>query len=243
MTYAVRLEQFEGPLELLLQLIEKEKLDITRVSLAKVADQYLDYLRQEQSLPLESLAQFLSIAARLILLKSRALLPLLVFTEEEEESLVDLEWQLREYARYREASQTLGRLFAEHQVSYPRERTLRFAEGMFFPPEELSMSDLETAFITVLGTMTFSPPLEETEMAQVIKIEEKMELFRQTLLERVETSFQSLTATVNNRVELIVSFLALLQLIKERVVQVEQKEFFGEIAIRQHDSKPSNSVL
>lgn len=232
MVYAVRLEQFEGPLELLLQLIEKEKLDITRVSLAKVADQYLEYLEREHTLPLEQLSQFLSIAARLILLKSRALLPLLVFTEEEEESIVDLEWQLREYRRYREASVILGQRLVKTRSVYTRERSLERVQGVFFPPEMLTAFDLHDAFAAVLGAIPLFERLEEAELATVVRLEEKMLLFRESLADRMETSFRALTATVENRVELIVSFLALLQLIKDRLIVVEQKEFFGDIAIR-----------
>lgn len=235
MTYAVRLEQFEGPLELLLQLIEKEKLDVTRVSLARVADQYLEYLQSESHIPLGHLAQFLSVAARLVLLKSRALLPLLQFTDEEEEMIVDLEWQLREYRRYRDASINLGRLFAEHTGACIRERSLSLAEGMFFPPESLVAEDLKQAFVSVLGEIPIMEELEEKELKAVVRLEEKMAEFRSSLSERVETSFQAMTKSVVDRVELIVSFLALLQLVKERWVTVEQSEFFGEIAIRQSE--------
>ena len=232
MTYAVRLEQFEGPLELLLTLIEKEKLDVTRVSLARVADQYLEYLQQEAHIPLGHLTQFLSVAARLVLLKSRALLPLLVFTDEEEETIVDLEWQLREYRRYRDASIGLGKLLSSHTGASVRERSLNVAEGMFFPPENLKSEDLQEAFVNVLGEIPIMEELEEKELKAVVKLEEKMAHFREHLAERVETSFQAMTKTVQDRVELIVSFLALLQLVKERWITVEQSEFFGDIAVR-----------
>lgn len=231
MTYAVRLEQFEGPLELLLQLIEKEKLDITRVSLARVADQYLEYLQREAHIPLGHLAQFLSVAARLVLLKSRALLPLLTFTDEEEESIADLEWQLREYQRYRDASIVLGKLLAHHSGASVRERSVGAMEGIFFPPKDLTSNDLKAAFISVLGEIPIMEKLEEQELKAVIKLEEKMAHFRETLSTRVETSFRAMTETVKDRVELIVSFLALLQLVKERWVTVEQSEFFGDIAV------------
>ena len=102
MAYHICLEQFEGPLDLLLSLIEKEKLDITHVSLAKVADQYLKYLETEESISLGNLTAFLSVAARLILIKSRALLPILEFSDEEEESMDDLETRLKVYKRFRE---------------------------------------------------------------------------------------------------------------------------------------------
>lgn len=240
MTYAVRLEQFEGPLELLLSLIEKEKLDITQVSLAQVADQYLEYLRQESYLPLASLSQFLSIAARLILLKSRALLPLLEFTEEEEESLVDLEWQLKEYRRYREASLQLGKLLAAHRIAYPRERSFHASTVVFFPPEQLGASDLQQAFLSVLGEIPLFEELEETELKRVVRLEEKMALFRETLSNRLEASFQSMIKTSQDRTEVIVSFLALLQLIKERFVSVDQHEDFGDITIRHYSHSESH---
>ena len=85
--YHVRLEQFEGPLPLLLSLIEKEKLDVTRLALAALADQYLDHIENEGDVPLPHLSQFLAVASRLLLLKSRALLPILSFTEEEEREI------------------------------------------------------------------------------------------------------------------------------------------------------------
>lgn len=233
MAYSVRLEQFEGPLELLLQLIEKEKLDITRVSLAKVADQYLAYLERESELTLEQLSQFLSIAARLILLKSRALLPLLTFTEEEEASIVDLEWQLAEYRKYREASQRLGQLLRQALPAFTRERSLTLAGGLFFPPADLQVEQLHEAVRSLLGSIALTEPLEEVELRSVVRLEEKLTQFRATLMERVTTSFKEMTKNVEDRVELIVSFLALLQLIKERFVVAEQKDFFGDIAVRQ----------
>lgn len=237
MTYAVRLEQFEGPLELLLSLIEKEKLDITRVSLARVTDQYLEYLQGESHIPLGHLSQFLSIAARLVLLKSRALLPLLVFTDEEEETLVDLEWQLREYRRFRDASMVLGKLLAQHTGSSTRERSLAAHEGFFFPPSALSAHDLEVAFTSLLGEIPLMEVLEEKEFQAVVRLEEKMNQFRTSLAGRVEASFRDMTQSIENRVELIVSFLALLQLIKERWVTVEQSHFFGDITIRHHSTR------
>lgn len=232
MTYAVRLEQFEGPLELLLSLIEKEKLDITRVSLAQVADQYLEYLKQDRSLPLGHLAQFLSIAARLILLKSKALLPLLVFTDDEEESIVDLEWQLTEYRRFREASLVLGGLLRQGNRAFIRERSIAPSTVVFFPPQSLEATDLATAFERIVGELSIQETLEEVTVESVVRLEEKMASFRATLSERLETSFRDLTQGVENRVELIVSFLALLQLMKERLVVAEQADFFGDIAIR-----------
>lgn len=230
MSYHVRLEQFEGPLELLLHLIEKEKLDITRVSLAHVADQYLEHLGRERGLPLSHLAEFLSIASRLLLLKSRALLPLLHFTEEEEESMDDLEHQLREYKHFREAALTLGKLLEVPQGSFVRESFLG-TTAFFYPPEKLTAQDLRKAFVSVLGEIPVYEKLEEEALEAIVTLEEKILHVRESLKKRLQTSFREITESVESRVEIIVSFLALLELVKQRFVHVEQTEFFGDIHI------------
>lgn len=230
MTYHVRLGEFEGPLELLLYLIEKEKLDITRVSLSKVADQYLEYLQGGENVTLAHLGEFLSIAARLILLKSRALLPLLRFTEEEEQSIDDLERQLREYQRFRLAADELGRLFRKRLVAYPRERQLAHTV-MFHLPKELSTTLLHEAFVTVLGDIPVYEKLEKESIAQIVTLEEKIFHLQESLTERMQLSFRALTEDVENRVEMIVAFLALLELVKQRFVSVEQTEHFSDITI------------
>lgn len=230
MSYAVRLEQFEGPLELLLQLIEKEKLDVTRVSLASVADQYLEYIARQEEVPLSQLAQFLSVASRLILLKSRALLPLLEFTEEEEESIEDLEWQLREYQKFRDASIRLGILFGKNQRARSRESFLG-AEVVFLPSPEVSAASLAEAFRSVLGEIPILEKLEEEEIKNVISLEEKMIELRSTLSSRMEMSFRQMTLDVSDKIEVIVAFLAVLELVKQRFVRAEQGGSFQDIAL------------
>lgn len=235
MSYQVRLEQFEGPLELLLHLIEKEKLDITRLSLSKVADQYLEYVGQESSITLSGLAQFLSIATRLILLKSRALLPLLSFTEEEEESIVDLEHQLREYQRFREQAKKLGERLQAGRGSVVRESFLG-TSVVFYPPPQLTALHLRGAFVSVLGEIPVYEKLEEEELSDIITLEEKILHLQNTLSERMETSFRAVTESVESRVEVIVAFLALLELVKQRFVHVKQDEFFGDIHIHRRSA-------
>ena len=232
MAYAVRLEQFEGPLELLLQLIEKEKLDVTRVSLASVADQYLAYIARQGEVPLSQLAQFLSVASRLILLKSRALLPLLEFTEEEEESIEGLEWQLREYRKFRDASVRLGLLFAKAERARPRESFLG-AAVVFLPSRTVNADSLADSFRSVLGEIPLLEKLEEEEIRNVISLEEKMIELRSTLASRMETSFRQMTLDVADKIEIIVAFLAVLELVKQRFVRAEQGGSFQDIALRQ----------
>lgn len=234
MVYHIRLDQFEGPLDLLLGLIEKEKLDITQVSLAKVADQYLEYLKNEQSISLENLSSFLSIAARLVLIKSRALLPILNFTDEEEEAMEDLEIRLKLYQKFREASLRLGAMVAKKRPAYPRESFLG-QQSVFYPPKDISSGVLHEHFLNVLGDIPVFEDLPEKEVAAVVSLEEKIYHLQTTLAERVESSFLEFAKTAKDRIEVIVSFLAVLELVKQRIIHVEQRETWSDIRIKKLD--------
>ncbi len=231
MAYHFHLEKFEGPLDLLLSLIEKEKLDITQVSLAQVADQYLGYIENEKTISLENLSAFLTIAARLILIKSRALLPVLSFTDEEEEAMEDLEYHLKAYKLFREASQKVGILFGQLKPASVRESFLG-TQVVFYPPKGITKEALRGHFVDVLGEIPVFEILPEKEIASIVTLEEKIAHLQQTLSERVESSFHDIVSDAEDRVEVIVSFLAMLELIKQRFISVEQREFFSAIHIK-----------
>ncbi|HLC95262.1 MAG TPA: segregation/condensation protein A [Patescibacteria group bacterium] len=231
MAYHIHLEQFEGPLDLLLSFIEKEKLDITQVSLVTVTDQYITYLRSQKS-SLESFASFLTIAARLILIKSRALLPMLEFSDEEEEAMDDLEWRLKEYKRFREAAGTLGTLLAKKHYAYHRESFLG-TRVVFYPPQTLTPSILRTHFENVLGAIPLFEALPEKEIGAIITLEEKIFSLQKILSENGKTSFVHLMHIASDRVEIVISFLAILEMVKQQTVSVEQVGFFGDIHIQQ----------
>lgn len=231
MSYNIKLEQFEGPLDLLLQLTEQEKLDITRVSLAQIADQYLQYISNAKNITLAHLADFLSVASKLILIKSKALLPLLEFTEEEEEEIKDLEYQLAEYKKFKEAAQKLALIFDSSNVCISREGFLGLGT-VFYPPEKLVAEDLAKAFNKVLGEIPILEKLEEETVKEVLTLEDKIVHLQETLRLRVETSFSQLIADAKDKVEVVVSFLAMLELVKQRIIHVEQGELFSEISLK-----------
>lgn len=236
MEYHIQLEQFEGPLPLLLALIEREKLDITRVSLAKVSDQYLEYLSREENISLDNLARFLSIAARLILIKSKALLPILQFTDEEEEEIGDLEEELRRYKLFKEASLRLGMLVLERHRIITRESMLHTV-SVFLPPKNLAKEDLAMYFRSVLGELPSMEILEEKRVAEIVTLEEKISLLQESIKNRVKKSFSEIISGATDRVHVIVSFLALLELVKQRIVHAEQGEMFGEIHFENLEEK------
>ncbi|EKD46706.1 MAG: Chromosome segregation and condensation protein ScpA [uncultured bacterium] len=236
MAYHIKLEQFEGPLDLLLQLTEQEKLDITRVSLAKIADQYLAYIAEAKDITLAHLADFLTVASRLILIKSKALLPMLEFTEEEEEEIKDLEHQLAEYKKFKDASAKLALIFDSPSVSFSREGFSGLGV-VFYPPENITAEDLRKSFVKVLGEIPVAEKLEEEMVKEILTLEDKIVHLQKTLRERVTTSFSELVANAKDKVEVVVSFLAMLELVKQRIIHVEQGELFSEINLKHIDNK------
>lgn len=231
MGYHFRLEHFEGPLDLLLSLIEREKLDITTVSLAQIADQYLEYLSVEKRVTLENLSAFLSVASRLLLIKSRALLPVLTFTEEEEESADDLEWRLRQYRLFRDAAIVLGTLFSSRNETYARE-SFPESQVVFYPPKNLSAEDLARHFRSLLGDIPVRAEIPEKRVEQVISLEERIVHLQNHLMERMETSFAEFSGSARSKTDIVVSFLALLELIKRCFLIAEQDHFSQGIRLR-----------
>lgn len=231
MVYQIKLEQFEGPLDLLLKLIEEEKLDITRLSLAKVADQYLDYLSQKEKITLENLADFLTVASKLILIKSKALLPTLELGEEEEKEIEDLERQLAEFKKFRDISKSIGKMAEFSRISFSREKFSSF-RSFFYPPENFNVFDFKKFFVKILDEIPLVEKLEEEMVREVITLEEKINHLHGFIKEKMETSFTELVSTAEDKVEVIVSFLAMLEMVKQRIIQVEQGGLFSEIKLK-----------
>ena len=229
--YQIKTEQFEGPLDLLLQMTEDQKLDITRVSLAKIADQYLEYIANTQNITLEHLADFLSVASRLILIKSKALLPMLEFTEEEEEEIKDLEYQLAQYKKFKEAAKNLADLYDTPAMSFSREGFSGLGI-VFYPPKNIVAEDLMKAFSKILGEIPILEKLEEEMVREVLTLEEKIVHLQNTLKEKIETSFSELVANAEDKIEIVVSFLAMLEMVKQKLINVEQGELFSEIRLK-----------
>jgi segregation and condensation protein A len=227
----IKLAQFEGPLELLLSLIEDRKLDITKVSLGSVADQYLERLAADKdAISLENLSSFLIIAARLILIKSKMLLPVLEFTDEEEAAMEDLEVRLIEYRRFREVAEKVGTLFHSGRRSFPREKFLRAVE-VFVPPKGITPESLRKHFESVLGEMPAPERIIEETVEEIVSLEERIASLQISLRERAECSFRELSVTAADRMEVIVSFLAVLELVKQRYIVVDQGDTCGDIRI------------
>lgn len=234
--FNVKIEKFEGPLDLLLQLIEDQKLDITRISLAEVADDYLEFIRNAESISLENLAEFVNIASKIILIKSRNILPTLEVTPEEEKEIKDLEQQLKLYKKFKEASDKIGFFLKRKERLFSRDYLLGVST-VFSPPKNVNVFDLKKTFQALIDRIVLPEKLPEEAVRDIITLEEKIGELQKTLEERVEIGFSQLKDSAKNKVEIIVSFLALLELVKQRIVLAEQNEIFSDIRIRNATNK------
>ncbi len=232
--YEIRIEKFQGPLDLLLQLIEKEELDITEVSLAQVTDQYLEYLKAVEELNPEEVADFLVVAAKLLLIKSRALLPNLNLGGEEEAK--DLENQLKVYKEYLEAGRKIDKLWRAGQVAWVREKPVlvkALPQAFSFPPR-LGLDLIELALRRVIAALEPIIKLPELTLRRAISIQDKITSLKALILEKAHLNWQTFVAKAKDKTEVVVSFLALLELVKQRQLIAEQSALFQDIMIHKN---------
>jgi len=234
MSYRVRLEVFEGPLDLLLYLIKKEEIDIYDIPIAKITEQYLEYLEVMEILDLDIAGEFLVMAATLMHIKSKLLLPpeevTLQAEDEEVDPRAELVQRLLEYKKFKEAATQLRDM--EHRRSELFTRIS--AEKMRISGEdkvyfESSIFDLISSFSKILKDFS------REEFCEIIKdeftVEEKVHEFLHLLLLKPVVYFIELFKKARNKLEIITIFLALLELIRLKEVIVRQGEVFGEIEI------------
>ncbi len=234
LTYQVKLEVFEGPLDLLLKLIEQEALDITLVSLARVTDQYLAYLRLVEEVRPDDLADFVVIAARLLLIKSRALLPKPPrIIEEEEDSGDDLVRQLREYMIFKRAAQFLAAREQAGARMYVRAVPVSRQAQSWKAKLDLGDTSVDDLIAALRALLDQAAPVEGTVdvVPHRVTIEHKIEQITARLTLGEQVTFDSLLDDAASRVEVIVTLLAVLELIRARRITVHQEQIFGEIVI------------
>jgi segregation and condensation protein A len=233
--YTIDLPSFAGPLDLLLHLIERQELDITAISLVKVTEQYLDQIEQMKQDRIEQLIDFLVVAARLVQIKSRALLPqtpIIIEGEEEEEDPAEaLLRQLREYKRFKEAAALLQKREEQGWRTY-----LRVA-----PPPKLE-SHLDMSGVTIDALLTavreaLSRVDDREESVAIVQprritIEGQINRLRQRAKTGIAFGFADLLSAKTSRIEISITLLAVLELIKRREILASQEEMFGPIELR-----------
>jgi segregation and condensation protein A len=229
----IKIEKFEGPLDLLLKLIEKEELDITEISLAKIADEYIELVRSVPEINPSELADFLVLAARLLYIKSKAMFPGMQAGEDEGGD--DLEKQLRMYKEYLEAAKKIEEILREKKFMFEREwnrKAVLESVCDFSPPKDLTAPRLAGVLREIIERIKpAAEELEEKSIETVIHIEDRISLIRELLLEKIRFNFKRLLEKSGSKTDIIVSFLAMLELAKQRDIIIEQDELFGEIEI------------
>ncbi len=226
--FSVRTAAYEGPLELLLDLIEQRKLLVNDIALADVTDEYVQHVRSQASFPMEAVANFIQIAATLLLIKSKSLIPDLTLTEEEQEDIKDLEDRLKAYEQIREAARTLSRLFGKRVLLARGEKP---AEPMFAPSNDLSKDTLAKALSDMLAAIEKKEALPEVRVRPMVTSEEMMENLVTRVQSAMTLSFKEFSAGAKGKVEVIVSFLALLELVKQGAIDAAQHEQFADIRL------------
>lgn len=234
----VNLEKFQGPLGLLLQLIEKQKLDITEIGLATICDQYINYIESDDNnVEAEEMADFLLIAAKLLYIKSKSLLPYL-YTEEEDSEIDDLKLQLKMYKEFIEATKRIKEMASGKKFLYIKNinskqiKKYLFNLASFFPPKELKKEELKDNFVNFLNTL--KPKIEEIKeekIKRVITIEERIDHIQNILNKHKKYNFNKLFNQKKDKTEVIINFLAILELAKQRQLVFKQDSLFGDIDI------------
>jgi segregation and condensation protein A len=232
----VRVPAFEGPLDLLLHLIQQQEIDITDIPIAKITKQYLETLELMRELDLEVAGEFLVMAATLMRIKARMLLPPAVSEEEEEDPREALVRQLVEYSRFKQAALDLARLESERRLLYERGAPVELEDPQASELLPVSMFRLLDALKGVLSRQ--APPLVHTLVAEPISLEEAIGLMKSRFETRPRLLFEDLLEAFVTRLEKITAFLGLLELLKQGRVAATQESLFGPIWIEWRGDAP-----
>ena len=244
MEYKVSLEKFSGPLDLLFSLIEEKKMAINEISLAQATDQFLGYFKKLQEDALNKpesisstdyqriLADFLVIASRLILIKSRSLLPNLVLSREEEDDIKELEERLKIYQQIKIWGRELGK-WAKGRPLYLSRESYFNLPAVFYPPKNIYPDNLAKIYKEFLKTLPQIEKLEEQSLQRVVTLDQKIQELKTRINTAVEASFADISNGVKTKIDIILSFLAVLMLFRSRILELSQDKLFGDIKIKQ----------
>jgi segregation and condensation protein A len=228
-TISIKTQAFEGPLELLLDLVEKRKFLINDISLAAVTDEYMREVSLMQELSLPNTAQFIALAATLLLIKSRSLLPVLELTQEEEEGIDDLEIRLKRYQMYRDIARTVGERFGT-SISHERQY-VPDTNPLFLPDSFTTQEALQSAIGDVLANLPKKEQKPKVQVKKVISLDEMISRLHARIERQMKTTFKELLDGNEEKAHVIVGFLAVLESVKQGSILVDQLKRFEDIHI------------
>ncbi len=230
--FSIATEVYSGPLDLLIDLIEKRKLLVNDISLASVTDDYMAYVARFEKNPLREMAEFIVLASTLLLLKSKSLLPVLDLTDAEEESIESLEHRLRYYQVFRNAAKVVAGVFGRHRM-YERP----FAPSktpLFVTDSYTTIGELQSAMRDVLRNLPRKEVKPRVQVKNVISLETMIERLRTRIEKQLSFKFHDFTGGNAERTTVIVGFLAVLEMVKQGQLLVRQATRFHDIEIERH---------
>ena len=235
MPFSIKTDAYEGPFEVLLDLIDARKLLVNELALANITEDFIQHVRAQAAFPVEETANFIQIAATLLLIKSKSLIPDLELSDEESADVEDLKRRLAAFEKGREAARELSRLFGKNVMVSAGERPV---EPMFAPSTDLTTGGIAEALARVLAARETVEELPSARVKPLVTIEEMMDRLARRVQSAMNLSFKEFsdskdpsTGLKAGKIEVIVSFLALLELVKQGAVAAEQYDAYGDIRI------------
>lgn len=228
-TFAIKTEVFEGPLDLLLELVEKRKFLINDISLAAVTDEYMAHVSKMQEMSLPNTTNFVALAATLLLIKSKSLLPVLELSSSEESSIEELEDRLRLYQIYKNAGATIAEMFGKsvmHERQYLPPKT-----AVFVPDSFCSRAELREAMRRVISELPIKITPPKVQVRKVISLDQMIDNLQKRVEKHLKVKFSDLIADKTEPHTVIVGFLAVLESVKQGSVLVSQLNRFDDIEI------------
>lgn len=226
--FQIKTEVFEGPLDLLLQLIEKRKLFINDVSLAQVTNDYIEYVKAVEHFPMKDIAQFILIASTLLLLKSKSLLPTISLTDDEEECIEDLEQRLRMYKYFKNLSTGIHEIFGR-KIIFGRTHT-RITNPLFSPQKNFTPKGAHQSILTVIDHLPRKKKYIEVAVKRIVSLENTIQSLTDRMQKTLRMSFREFAQHDKaEKIDIIIGFLAMLELVKQEVIHVNQEKHFDEI--------------
>lgn len=229
--FIVETGEFNGPLDLLLSLIEKRKLLINDIALAKITDSYIEHVNQIPEISIKENAHFILVASTLLLIKSKSLLPNLNLTEEESESIDDLEKRLKIYKRIKDAEIHITESFEKRQAFY--KLPTNSDEVLFSPPEKFGLENIKESIVGILKSLPKKEDLPKTVVKKIVSLEETIINLTEKIQSSLNMSFKDFAnVKKSDKVNVVVSFLAMLELVKQGIIEVKQDRSFADIEMQ-----------
>lgn len=227
--FNIETERYSGPLDLLIELIERRKFLVNDISIASVTDDYMAYVAQFEKNPIREMADFIVLASTLLLLKSKSLLPILELTEAEEESVENLERRLRLYQIFRNAGKTLSERFGTYTL-YTK-RFVPDTQPLFITDSFTETEALKNALCEVINNLPKKVEKPKVQVKTVVSLETMMSRLKDRIQQQMAFKFNEFTGTNAERTTIVVGFLAVLEMVKQGGLLVSQSAHFQDIHI------------